>query len=125
LAYAQPLRGAPDNWRAFYKRPDGTYSSKSGFPTETCAARKVIAAVQAGLFQDLCLWPCEPVLSRGRTRGFVFPYCNAVTTAGIAIADTFNGTTYANDIAERLSANLDQFTNSEAVSCGNRSGGDP
>jgi hypothetical protein len=63
--------------------------------------------------QDLCLWPCEPVPSRGRTRGFVFPYCNAVTTAGIAVADSLNGTTHARGIAERLSRMLDrEFTNS-------------
>jgi hypothetical protein len=62
--------------------------------------------------QDLCLWPCEPVPSRGRRRGFVFPYCNAVTTAGIAVADAVNGTTHARGIAERMSRMLDrEFTN--------------
>ena len=51
--------------------------------------------------QDLCLWPCEPVLGPGRTRGYVFPYCNAVTTAGVAIMDKFDGMAHAAEIARR------------------------
>lgn len=61
--------------------------------------------------QDLCLWPCEPVLSPGRKRGFVFPYCNAVTTAGIAMMDTVNGTDTATEIAARTELMLQrEFT---------------
>jgi Linalool dehydratase/isomerase len=56
--------------------------------------------------QDLCLWPCEPVLSRGRRRGFVFPYCNTVTAAGIAIMDTINGTDYGAKIAHNIESML-------------------
>jgi hypothetical protein len=58
--------------------------------------------------QDLCLWPCEPVLSPGRKRGFVFPYCNTVTTAGVAIMDQVNGTDHATIIARRLTEVLDR-----------------
>lgn len=58
--------------------------------------------------QDLCLWPCEPVVSRGRTRGYVFPYCNAVTIAGIAIMDTVNGTGYAPGIARNIEMVLER-----------------
>jgi integrase len=39
LAYAQPRHDDPDNWRVFYKRPDGTYTSKSGFPSEDAAKK--------------------------------------------------------------------------------------
>lgn len=58
--------------------------------------------------QDLCLWPCEPVVSRGRTRGYVFPYCNAVTIAGIAIMDTVNGTSHAPAIARNIETVLER-----------------
>jgi hypothetical protein len=39
LAYGQQRHDDPDNWRAFYKRPDGTYASKSGFPSEDAAKK--------------------------------------------------------------------------------------
>ncbi|MEE6175845.1 linalool dehydratase/isomerase domain-containing protein [Mycobacterium sp. 050134] len=61
--------------------------------------------------QDLCLWPCEPILSPGRRRGYVFPYCNAVTTAGIAIMDTVNGSRSAQAIARDVARTLQrEFT---------------
>ncbi|WP_155948632.1 hypothetical protein [Mycobacterium sp. URHB0044] len=61
--------------------------------------------------QDLCLWPCEPIVSPGRTRGFVFPYCNAVTLGGVAMMDAVNGTTLAVDIAKNVERVLDrEFT---------------
>lgn len=61
--------------------------------------------------EDLCLWPCEPVVSRGRKRGFVFPYCNAVTTAGIAAMDAVNNTAFAPAIARQVQQTLDrEFT---------------
>src|SRR5882757_74426 len=34
MAYGQPADGG---WRARYKRPDGTYGSRSGFTSETAA----------------------------------------------------------------------------------------
>lgn len=61
---------------------------------------------------DLCLWACEPVpVGRGRRNGLVFPYCNAVATAGVAVLDALNGTRHAADIAARLRDRLDsEFT---------------
>lgn len=58
--------------------------------------------------QDLYLWPCEPVLSPGRKRGYVFPYCNTVTTAGIAIMDTVNATNYGSSIANNVAGVLER-----------------
>ena len=64
--------------------------------------------------QDICLWPCEPILSPGRKRGFVFPYCNTVTTASIAIMDTVNGTAFAPEIARSVETVLNQEYTSAA-----------
>lgn len=62
-----------------------------------------INSIAIGNFdQDLCLWACEPVVSRGRKRGLVFRYCNAVTTAGIAAMDVVNDTAFAAEIAVRV-----------------------
>lgn len=56
---------------------------------------------------DLCLWPCEPLpIGRGRRHGLVFPYCNAVSAAGVAVLDARHGTKYAADIAARLERQL-------------------
>lgn len=61
--------------------------------------------------QDLCLWPCEPIPSTGRRRGLVFPYCNAVTTAGIAMMDAINGTSASPRIAAKVEEMLErEFT---------------
>jgi hypothetical protein len=62
--------------------------------------------------EDLCLWPCEPVpLRPTRKRGFVFPYCNAVATAGAAVTDALNGTQHAHRIAARLEESMNrEFT---------------
>ncbi|QVI27276.1 hypothetical protein MN2019_24185 [Mycolicibacterium neoaurum] len=75
-------------------------------------SHREINSITIGNFdQDLCLWPCEPVVSRGRKRGFVFPYCNAVATAGIGIADTFHGSAFAPDIARQVEAMVErEFT---------------
>ncbi|MEU7769092.1 hypothetical protein AB0B25_28895 [Nocardia sp. NPDC049190] len=61
---------------------------------------------------ELCLWPCEPLpLGRSRTRGLVFPYCNAVSAAGVAVLDALCGTSHAAEIAPRLRRALDtEFT---------------
>lgn len=37
LAHAEKSHGDPNNWRARYKRPDGTLGSKSGFSSKTAA----------------------------------------------------------------------------------------
>ncbi|MGQ4618908.1 linalool dehydratase/isomerase domain-containing protein [Nocardia sp. R7R-8] len=59
--------------------------------------------------QDLCLWPCEPApLSLDRTRGYVFPYCNAVATAGIGVLDGLNGTDHAARLAPRVADRMDR-----------------
>ena len=62
--------------------------------------------------QDLCLWPCEPhPLGAARTRGMVFPYCNAVAAAGAGVTDALNGTRYVDSIAARLEvATNEEFT---------------
>ncbi|WP_069165993.1 linalool dehydratase/isomerase domain-containing protein [Nocardia altamirensis] len=61
---------------------------------------------------ELCLWACEPVpVGRGRTHGLVFPYCNAVAAAGVAVLDALNGTRHCADLAARLRHRLDtEFT---------------
>ncbi|MGF6882179.1 hypothetical protein ABIA39_002778 [Nocardia sp. GAS34] len=61
---------------------------------------------------ELCLWPCEPVpVGRSRTRGLVFPYCNAVSAAGLAISDALYGTGHAAELAPRLRHALEtEFT---------------
>ncbi|MBF6175778.1 hypothetical protein [Nocardia blacklockiae] len=61
---------------------------------------------------ELCLWPCEPLpIGRGRTRGLVFPYCNAVSAAGLAVMDALRGTGHAAELAPRLRHALDtEFT---------------
>jgi hypothetical protein len=61
---------------------------------------------------ELCLWPCEPLpLGRSRTRGLVFPYCNTVSVAGVAVTDALSGSNFAPDIASRLRQKLDsEFT---------------
>ncbi|BBY25118.1 linalool dehydratase/isomerase domain-containing protein [Mycobacterium stomatepiae] len=64
--------------------------------------QKINAITIRNFDQDLFLWPCEPVLGPGRRRGYVFPYCNTVTVAGIAIMDTVNGTSFGTDIARRV-----------------------
>jgi hypothetical protein len=37
VAYAQPTDGEPPGWRARFKRPDGTWGSRSGFNTDKAA----------------------------------------------------------------------------------------
>ncbi|PXX71653.1 hypothetical protein DFR70_1011087 [Nocardia tenerifensis] len=61
---------------------------------------------------DLCLWACEPVpVGRKRKHGLVFPYCNAVAAAGVAVLDAMNGTAHAAEIAARLRERLEsEFT---------------
>ncbi|WP_433520599.1 hypothetical protein ACQPZ2_24540 [Nocardia pseudovaccinii] len=61
---------------------------------------------------ELSLWPCEPLpVGRGRRHGLVFPYCNAVSTAGVAILDALTGTGHAADISRRFQSDLDtEFT---------------
>lgn len=59
--------------------------------------------------EDLCLWPCEPSpFGRGRTSGFVFPYCNAVAVASIAVTDRLRGTHLAPPIAAAVEQKLAQ-----------------
>ncbi|MFI6369148.1 hypothetical protein ACIBG0_41345 [Nocardia sp. NPDC050630] len=61
---------------------------------------------------ELGLWPCEPLpVGRGRRHGLVFPYCNAVSAAGVAILDAMTGTGHAADIVRRFQRGLDaEFT---------------
>ncbi len=61
---------------------------------------------------ELCLWPCEPLpIGRSRTRGLVFPYCNAVSAAGVAVSDALCGTGHAAELAPRLRRALEaEFT---------------
>ncbi|GAB2687361.1 hypothetical protein GCM10027089_05440 [Nocardia thraciensis] len=70
------------------------------------------AMVVRNFDSELCLWPCEPLpIGRSRTRGLVFPYCNAVSAAGVAITDALCGTRHAAEIAPRLQYALDtEFT---------------
>ncbi|MFQ6395048.1 hypothetical protein ACLMAJ_16480 [Nocardia sp. KC 131] len=56
---------------------------------------------------DFVLWPCEPLpVGRARTHGLVFPYCNAVSAAGVAVSDAVNGTSSATPIVDRFQAGL-------------------
>ncbi|MFI6368139.1 hypothetical protein ACIBG0_36000 [Nocardia sp. NPDC050630] len=61
---------------------------------------------------ELGLWPCEPLpVGRRRRHGLVFPYCNAVSAAGVAILDALVGTSHAADISRRFQRGLDsEFT---------------
>ncbi|WP_433598154.1 hypothetical protein ACQPXH_20530 [Nocardia sp. CA-135953] len=61
---------------------------------------------------ELGLWPCEPLpVGRGRRHGLIFPYCNAVSAAGVATVDALAGTNHAADIARRFQRGLDaEFT---------------
>ncbi|BCK54884.1 hypothetical protein [Nocardia wallacei] len=70
------------------------------------------AIVVRNFDSDLCLWPCEPLpIGRSRTRGLVFPYCNAVSVAGVAVADALRGSAAAAEIAPRLRQALEtEFT---------------
>ena len=65
--------------------------------------------------EDLCLWPCEPApVGTARKRGFVFPYCNAVTAAGVGVTDALNGTHHVARIAARLEKSLNyEFTSAD------------
>lgn len=70
------------------------------------------AIVVRNFDSDLCLWPCEPLpIGRSRTRGLVFPYCNAVSAAGVAVTDALRGTGAAAEITPRLRHALEtEFT---------------
>ncbi|WP_433754951.1 hypothetical protein [Nocardia sp. CA-135398] len=95
-----------------FDTPDSLNFSWS--PTEQFAYdhRTVNDIVIRNFGGELCLWPCEPLpVGRGRKHGLIFPYCNAVSTAGVAIVDALAGTGHAADIARRFQHGLDaEFT---------------
>jgi hypothetical protein len=94
-----------------FDRPESIVFDWSSAQRYAFDHQKINAIAIRNFDQDLCLWPCEPIPSAGRRRGFVFPYCNAVTTAGIAMMDAVNGTSVAPGIAVKVERMLErEFT---------------
>ncbi|MBB5917371.1 hypothetical protein BJY24_006283 [Nocardia transvalensis] len=95
-----------------YRAP-GAFEFRSARTRPVSYDRDAINAIVVRNFGgELCLWACEPLpIGRGRTRGLVFPYCNAVAAAGVAVSDALHGTGHAAEIAPRLHRALDaEFT---------------